>query len=368
MSSAPPNHVARLAPRCVVVALLGLLWVAGGCRREPEIAQYEIDTRPPAELTSEKRLVGAIVPRGESVWFFKLLEDAQAVGEVAGQVRQVVQRVRFVGGAPQLSLPDAWTQRPGTQMRFATVEIPSEPLPLELTVSRLSRSERWDALVRRNVNRWRGQLGLDESNEAYGGAEPMAVLGEDAETPAVWVDLTGRPDEAEASPMAPPMMRQASGGGLPPAVPGGSARGDVSVDFDIPRGWSEGRSGGMRKAAFVMGEGDRQAELTVIPSGGDLRSNIRRWLEQIRPAGVDEAELDSVMQAAERLQVAGREAQRFQLSGTGTPPTNIDGTVIPLQDGRSLFIKMTGPAETVTGEADRIGEFLASLQISNDDP
>ena len=59
----------------------------------------------------------------------------------------------------------------------------------------------------------------------------------------------------------------------------------------------------------------------------------------------------------------GSRGKRFLLTGTGDPAVHIDGTVIPLVDGRSLFIKMTGPANTVSAEADRIEAFLSSLSI-----
>ena len=42
----------------------------------------------------------------------------------------------------------------------------------------------------------------------------------------------------------------------------------------------------------------------------------------------------------------------------------IDATIIPLSDGISLFVKMTGPAKTVAGQAEAIASFLKSLKLN----
>lgn len=351
--------------------LCGLLMFVG-CDSEPQIVQYEVDTTPPTELSPEKRMLGAIVPSGDAVWFFKLMGDSDAVEPVRESVRDFVRSVEFSDGEPRFVLPVDWVERPGNRMRFATLEIPSEPLPLELTISRLGRSSDWDELVRANVNRWRGQVGLEDSDAQYAGGELLGALDEDANTPAIWVDVQGTPAGDGSGSMMPPMMSGGAGasGGAgmsagAPVAPPAAPQQDVEVAYEVPEGWTEGPAGGMRKASFSVGSGADVAELTVIPSGGGLRSNIERWLGQIRPEGVDAAVLDTVMESARDLQVDGRAAQRFVLEGTAASPQAIDGTVIPLEDGRSLFIKMTGPAAVVLAEADRITAFLASLEIKN---
>jgi hypothetical protein len=61
-------------------------------------------------------------------------------------------------------LPEGWKlddkQAP---MRFATILIPAEPKPLQLTVSRLSAD---GGGMRANIDRWRMQIGLPPAGEA----------------------------------------------------------------------------------------------------------------------------------------------------------------------------------------------------------
>ena len=311
----------------VIVTLLcgGGLLPHTGCSEPAEIAQYEIETIPPAELRGEKRMLGAIVPEGNQVWFFKLIGDREEVDVVADEVYATISKTTFEGGEPRFALPESWDQKPATGMRFATIEIPSEPLPLELTVSELSKSGDWSEQVAMNVNRWRGQVGLENSDEAFAGATEIELLTFNPDEPAVWVDVTGVPkanaNSMMGGPMAggPMMGNPMMGGTAPPNAnvgsngppgesssgsPSGSS-GDVEIDYDVPESWTAGRMSIMRKAAFNAGEGDQQAELTVIASGGDLRSNIRRWLGQIRPEGVDEAALDAVIQDGNDIEVDG---------------------------------------------------------------
>src|SRR6056297_1463250 len=163
-------------------------------------------------------------------------------------------------------------------MRFASVDIATENKQLDLSVSRLARQEDWDEEVSLNVNRWRGQVGLEPSREKWAGAEPMEVPAADGE--AVWVDLVGRSSAGSASMSAPfasggsPMMGSPVAGGTPaatggvtpgrssatgPSAPPGAgetsspvpaASASSGLGFDRPEGWREGRRGGMRMEAF----------------------------------------------------------------------------------------------------------------------
>ena len=121
----------------------------------------------------------------------------------------------------------------------------------------------------------------------------------------------------------------------------------------------------MRLAAFDVGPEDAPAELTVIPAGGDLRGNVARWLGQIWGGEVPSAVVDQAMADAQQVKVDGRAAQRFFLTGEDRNKGDaIDATVVPLENGLSLFIKMTGPSETVSQQADAIASFLNSLKLS----
>jgi hypothetical protein len=41
----------------------------------------------------------------------------------------------------------------------------------------------------------------------------------------------------------------------------------------------------------------------------------------------------------------------------------IDATIVPMENGMSMFIKATGPAKTVVAQREAIGTFLQSLAV-----
>ena len=368
-----------------------------GCDSPEPIREYEIPrNRPAAMKPSDDRMLAAMVPHGEQTWFFKVMGPVDAVDVVAGPFREFVESIEFEGGEPILDeLPKGWRTGADKPMRFASIDIATENKQLDLSVSRLARQEDWDEEVSLNVNRWRGQVGLEPSREKWAGAESMEVPAADGE--AVWVDLVGR-SSAGSSPMSAPfasggspMMGSPIAGGAPAATggvtpgrssstspnapPGRNADAASSpvpaassassgLSFDRPDGWRAGRKGGMRMEAFEVGPEESPAEVTVIAAGGDLRGNVARWLGQIRSGSVAEEVVDDTMEAAESVKVDGRPGRRFVL--TAEPAESgraIDATIVPLAGGRSLFIKMTGPYEIVSQEGERMRSFLESLKL-----
>jgi hypothetical protein len=350
-------------PKFLAILAMIATALASGCTPEPAVKQYTIDKRMPAVLKNDTRLLGASIPNESSSWFFKLTGELAAIDSVADQVRTWAQSIAFSNGNPVLDLPENWIERPGTPNRYATIVIPVGELPLEMSISKFTTVGNWDSWVGDNVNRWRKQMGLKESVDRLAGAESLAPS-DTSQEPAVWVDLTGE------------LSGMSSGGPMAGGpIAGGTTKGASSglesfpeptrppIYFQTPEGWTVGNVSAMRWAAFDIVNDDRKAELTVIPAGGDLRGNIDRWLGQIRPDGVPEEILNKVMEKATSVTVDSRDSQRFFLSGTGIPEQAIDVTIVPLSEGVSLFIKMTGDAETVIAQSDAIQQFLDSLKL-----
>jgi hypothetical protein len=306
-------------------------------------------------------------------------------------VRDFAREVSFPpGGLPDLSsLPPTWRKAEDKPMRFATVMIPAPGRELELSISQLPKSDDWDDLVAMNINRWRGQMKLDDSEDRWAGAEPLER--EDvAEETAVWIDLRGTmgPGPPPMSQLAGgPFSSGASGGQLPPGHPeipsgGAAAAGGSStaadtqtaeddenpagLKYEAPPQWRKGKMSMMRLAAFEIGPEDRSAELTIIAAGGDLRGNVDRWIGQVRGESPASEVVDTALADAEKLTVSGRDAQRFYLTDgkeSSADAQAIDATIVPMEGGMSLFIKATGPAETLQEQRSAIGQFLESLTL-----
>ncbi len=147
-----------------------------GCTKTEQIERYTVRKPPPVESPHgaidagdqqpagepKDRTLAAIVPHGEQGWFFKLTGAKDAVAAQIEPFITLLQSVRFNSeGKPQWTLPAGWEERAGTDIRYATLVVPGDGGPLELSVTMLGKPPGDDenyALV--NINRWRGQLKL----------------------------------------------------------------------------------------------------------------------------------------------------------------------------------------------------------------
>ena len=363
----PAARVGRVKSIICMIGVMAVMAVSStGCARTEPIVTYTIPTNVPEQLRAGKeRMLAAIVPKSDQVWFFKSTGPEDAMAVIEREYREFVRTIEFDGGQPVLAdLPEGWRIGGDKPMRFATIDIETPKKQLSISVSKLGRQSDWDAQVKMNVNRWRGQLGLDPSDDKWAAGEEMQVAAADG--PSVWVDVVGQGGESSAS-MMPPMMRR---GRAEPSVPDSATASqrpspDPRLKYERPDGWRDGRMSAMRIAAFDVGPEEASAELTLIQAGGDLRGNVARWLGQVRSGNAPDDVVDQALEDAQEVDVDGRQGQRFYLSGDDPEAgTVIDATIIPLGDGISLFVKMTGPAKTVADSSDEITAFLQSLKLN----
>ncbi|KAA5544467.1 hypothetical protein FYK55_09045 [Roseiconus nitratireducens] len=382
-----------------LTVLFGCLLLAG-CGSEEGVVTYTIPTEVPEQLAPGKqRMLGAIVPRGDKVWFFKVMGPEKAVELVDDQFRQFVQGIQFgEDGNPVLEpLPETWRRGGDKPMRFASIDINTPKKQLDLSVSDLPSFGTWDDYVKRNVDRWRGQLSLEPSDEKWSGGQPLDVPA--AEGESVWVDLTGEaaaggggmmagggpfsagpfsgggpnsPGPNSPGPMSPgPVASGAAAGGPPSsAIPGAgnlppaTDAAQPKVDFERPDGWRDGRKSMMRWASFEVGGEDAAAEVTVIPALGEVRDNVARWMGQVAGKPPADEEVDKMLADAESLTISGFPAQRFVIEGDPEQgQKSIDATMVPRPGQQTVFIKMTGPPETVAEQSDAMRTFLKSLSF-----
>ncbi len=363
------------ATRSLALVVLSVCLVSIGCDSTEPVIVYEVPTEVPPQLRAGKeRMLAAMIPKGDQVWFFKVTGPEEAIGTIESTYRQFVESIEIKAGTPDLqNLPDGWRRGGSKPMRFASIDVETPNKQLDISVSQLGRPEDWDDFVVRNVNRWRGQLELQPSTEKWAGGAAVEIAAGDATS--VWVDLLGEPSSAGS--MSPPFANRQpppSAASSPPRtspIPsrdssaGGSGKPDQRLKFDRPEGWRDGRTGSMRWAAFNVGPEESQAEITVMDAGGDLRSNVARWLGQIRGEQVPSDVVGQALDAVQKFDVDGRPSQRFLLTAADENSGDaIDVTIVPLENGMSLFIKMKGPVETVTTQSDNIQSFLESLSLN----
>jgi hypothetical protein len=163
-------------------------------------------------------------------------------------------------------------------------------------------------------------------------------------------------------PEAPPP----SAGGMPeghPPTAGGLA-------WTAPAGWVDKGRSGIREVTFTVpgetGDGIECWALFLAQDGGGLEANVNRWLAEVGQPSLTAEQVA----ALPRLQVLGRASVLVEgtgdYKGMGGPEQSGAGLLglICLLPGRSLFVKMVGPAEAVAAQRENFVRFCESLTLT----
>jgi hypothetical protein len=345
---APANSFARrLAPALLAVLALGAL---AGCQDEA-IRHYKV----PRVETAPTRLLGAIAPVGEKVWFFKLTGPAPLVAKQQAAFDQFIRSLHFQDNAQPLitwTAPEGWEQQPGGQLSYASFRIAGGE-GLNLTVTPLDRAGQAGDLLA-NVNRWRGQLNLQPITEAELKTETRTA--EVNGHTITLVDMTGSGAGGMAA--ANPKSQ------IPNPKPESPAAGKP-LTYDVPAGWEEIPASGFRAAAFRVRDGERSAEVTVIPlagAAGGLLSNVNRWRQQIGLGAITEAQLQKDAKPIRVADATGFFVDMVGPESAGAGRQRTLGAVL-LPGGRSWFVKLQGPAELVAKQQAAFETFVKSLRF-----
>src|SRR5688572_30712146 len=122
------------------------LIAAFGCREAEQIRSYSVpkeavqvaETLPANPGEPSDRMLAAIMPAGEQAWFFKVVGPLAAVDAHEQEINGFFSSIQPVAEAqPKWTLPTGWKEEAGNAMRAATLLIPAEGKPLELSVTRL---------------------------------------------------------------------------------------------------------------------------------------------------------------------------------------------------------------------------------------
>ncbi len=180
-----------------------------------------------AEPTEPKELLGALIPKERSPWAFKMMGSPEQVSQYREQFRELVDSFSFSSdGTPVWKLPADWREEAGNEFTYRTFRPPNEST-LKATISELSYSSsakdlnvsKWQQYVLENVNRWRGQLSLENQvwDEMAGDLQTIDKLSM-RDLPAYYVSLRG---EGSSQSMGGPMMSAGGAGPFAAAAPAG---------------------------------------------------------------------------------------------------------------------------------------------------
>jgi hypothetical protein len=390
--------------------------VVSGCQPQDTIKSYSAPKETKPAVADSKaaapqgeptdRMLAAIVPSGDQAWFFKVVGAMPAVDTHEKELNDFFTTVRFSSdGKPVWKLPEGWKDEPSNSaMRFATIIVPAEPKPLEITVSALPWSGTQDDLLR-NVNRWRGQLQLPPV-----GAEQIGDMAREAkagDVPIKIVDLRGHfAGSGMTPPFAGPIAKPGGAQGTQPELPPGHppiadtppnnaatsptdstnstpkpvappTNAEIAppedIKFTVPAGWKQLPVSGMRKAAFAVADAEHGALVTLInfpadagPMIADPLQNINRWRREV---GLPDIKHEEVATASESVEIDGLPATLVRAIPDGSQSeqsqANLGTLAAMAKSGNKIwFIKLTGDRTVVASQEDAFKSFLKSLRFT----
>ncbi|HEX2477454.1 MAG TPA: hypothetical protein VHK01_22045, partial [Lacipirellulaceae bacterium] len=324
---------------------------------------------------------------GDRATFFKVVGPVAAVEERKAEIDAFFASLKAgEDGRPIWKAPSGWKEDAGTGMRMATLWVPSDGKPLEMSVTALPWRGTEDDLVS-NVNRWRGQMQL----QPIGPQQLKDVTSEikAGDATITLVDLHGR--SAGGGMMAPfagagAANRAAPGAGAelpaghPPVdsvagPPGNAAVTAAGVPkFEAPKSWQPVAASGIRKAEFAIGSKEQGAVVTLIdfsanagPMMTDPLANVNRWRGEIGLAKIEKGQLE---ESTESIEIGGEPAKYVRLIPDASKPEESkikEATLAAMVTNRDKiwFIKMRGARDTVVAEEENFKAFLKSMKFSD---
>jgi len=420
---------------CLLLATAALV-ISLGCDRNPSIRVYEVPrsqdpsaadsdqlassaSRPPNAPFAQgippgmsqqapsgpRRFLIAVIPNEKSVIFVKGSDTPERLDGFSESLTALAKSFRFDGSSetPTWTLPDGWTETPPTDgiamAKLKATSVTSGSQFVDFTVSQLPKPAAvtdWPDYFEQNVNRWRRQLGLPQASLAQSQSEMTEVPREGSELPAYVIDLRNESSANDSTTNAPKpetsVNQTADAAGAVPqttpptaisgnAIPGAMAPPDAStprteskLKYDLPEGWSDEGTRGMRAASFSF-EGKRDSdteptkgEVTVIFAGGDRLANVVRWQGQLSP---DKSPSDqqavaekAISEAIEVSAAGGVIGQLYTLRGGDEPSSpSMLAAIIPMENGTSsVFVKLTAPTWLADQHQSRLVQFIESLK------
>ena len=307
-------------------------------------------------------------------------------------------------GQPTLKykLPAGWNEKELTQMRVASFGISENGKQADVSVIPMGGMAGGNF---NNVNRWRGQVGLEQVDEAtvQKMTEKVVVAGQDSElfdigggAQRIIASVLHRDDTAwffkisgdgelveKNKPAFIAFLKSVEFGGLAkpstmdlsqlppthPAIPGMAATAPEATPagqpvWTIPSGWQPGPLAQFLIAKFIIaGTGDAKAEVNVSSlegDGGGLLANVNRWRAQLGVAPTTEADAAKLP----TVDASGAKATVVEISGTNPrtgKPAQLVGLVLPL-GGQTWFYKLMGDAGVVAQQKEALVKFVQSAK------
>lgn len=330
------------------------------------------------------RMLAAIVPAGGKAWFFKIMGASGLVADQQAGFRGLLDSLKPDGDKLAWDVPEGWSEQLGAGMRAATFRMGSGDTKLECSVIPLPSEDPTSIeYVLANVNRWRGQLGLDAQTEddfatAIDESDDAQQFKSKAGVAVTYVNIEGKIAGSGGAPMMGATPGKAAGPTLPPGHPpttgqkpagpsGPSAPKTKAVTsipemaFDAPASWTpKPNSSSFRKVSWSLSGGGPKAEMyisTLAAGGSDVAANVGRWRGQVNLEPLSGAAL---MDSVEEISVGGVDGHLAEM--IGEEQAILAAIVVKGETG--WFFTLKAPAEIAKGETENFRAFLKSVKFN----
>jgi hypothetical protein len=337
------------------------------------------------------RILAAIVPHQDSVYYIKATEEPGRYVTTFDELKSVVEKLTFSEtGEPKWVLPDGWEQLPGSGISIATLQANNATPPIRFAVTVLGGPQSgWDTYLEDNINRWRGQLMLEEVPLAEQRSSMTEIPREGEKNPAYLVDITGSRQEGapsgmrapflESMGMMPPSGEQSgtSAGGPGPSTPAApptaqSASPDASaqpspIQYQAPDNWTYRGTGAFRLATFEVNRDGEKAEVTVSTARNNLAENASMWQRQVDPESTDEVRNGAIEQALKGIETATFEKGEgqvilFQKNEEDVSPAILIAVIPTENPEESIFVKFRGSLRLAKAERQSLIDFAKTIR------
>ena len=382
-----PFNVTQRARRCfciaIVFAWLGSLAASSGCNDDSIVIHENVSA---TRVIDKFRMITAITKAGEATWFFKAAGPADSIEDLQPTWTQFVDSIRFESpDEPTWTTPDSWStdgfQQNSIGMRIANLDC-GDP-SVTISISSLFGNQSMLA----NINRWRGQLGLDGASESelaaslsdYENESVTFVIFDQVGSQLNVGGMGGRAPFAGRGkqPERPQPAASANPHGGTNVLPDrGSNAGQpdeqTDLEFQGPKDWVAGKTSSMvlgRWNKTDEGSAESSTELmlmVMIDTDDSWKANVEAWARQVKMTSSPEID-----QVTEEVEIAGVKARRVQLSGPGEDPA-LNPVVIgyafskPGQGSDTGYlIKLSGEQVSVNAVESELASFLNSIKFLN---
>lgn len=140
------------------------------------------------------------------------------------------------------------------------------------------------------------------------------------------------------------------------AMPGASEQGGLK--WKAPAGWKQAGDRPARVVSFNPAEGVECYVTVLGGDGGGLRANLDRWRGQMGAGALSDTEFGELP----HVKILGTDGRLIAIDGAGDKQGMQMLGAVALVGGRSVFVKMTGPAAAVQKEREHFSAFAQSLE------